>query len=63
MNLSLKEGELPFVKQARLVKRRTAVVMAFDERGQADSLERKIEICERAYGILTRGRLPSRRYI
>lgn len=54
-SISLKEGEEPFTAQARIVKRFGAavVVMAFDEAGQADSLERRKEICERAYRILT----------
>src|SRR6266704_737754 len=54
-SISLKVGEEEFKRHARLVRRYGAatVVMAFDERGQADSLERKIEICERAYRILT----------
>jgi 5-methyltetrahydrofolate--homocysteine methyltransferase len=54
-SISLKEGEAKFVEQARLVKRYGAavVVMAFDEQGQADTLERKKEICARAYKILT----------
>jgi 5-methyltetrahydrofolate--homocysteine methyltransferase len=54
-SISMKEGEEKFVRQATLVKRygAAAVVMAFDEQGQADSLERRIEICERAYRILT----------
>ncbi|HEX5372477.1 MAG TPA: methionine synthase [Aquabacterium sp.] len=53
-SISLKEGEDNFRHQARLVKRygAAAVVMAFDERGQADTYARKIEICERAYRIL-----------
>jgi 5-methyltetrahydrofolate--homocysteine methyltransferase len=53
-SLSLKEGEEAFKRQARLVKRYGAavVVMAFDESGQADSFERRIEICRRAYTIL-----------
>jgi 5-methyltetrahydrofolate--homocysteine methyltransferase len=53
-SISLKEGESKFLEQARLVRRYGAavVVMAFDEQGQADSYERKIEICERAYRIL-----------
>src|SRR6202023_1395148 len=52
---SLKEGEEKFLQQARLVRRYGAavVVMAFDERGQADSLERRKEICARSYKILT----------
>ena len=54
-SISLKEGEEPFLAQARQCMRYGAavVVMAFDERGQADTLERKISICERAYGLLT----------
>ena len=48
-SISLKEGEAKFLEQARLIRRYGAamVVMAFDERGQADSLPRRIEICER----------------
>jgi 5-methyltetrahydrofolate--homocysteine methyltransferase len=55
-SISLKEGEEKFVRQAKLIRRYGAavVVMAFDERGQADSFERKIEVCERSYRILTR---------
>ncbi|MFY9579974.1 MAG: methionine synthase [Gaiellaceae bacterium] len=54
-SISLKEGEGPFLEQARLIKRYGAglVVMAFDEQGQADTLERKVAICERAYRLLT----------
>ncbi len=54
-SISLKEGERKFVEQAKLVRRYGAavVVMAFDERGQADTLERKIEICARSYKVLT----------
>jgi 5-methyltetrahydrofolate--homocysteine methyltransferase len=54
-SISMKEGEEKFIEQARLVRRYGAavVVMAFDETGQADTFERKIEICERAYKILT----------
>jgi 5-methyltetrahydrofolate--homocysteine methyltransferase len=54
-SISMKEGEEQFIEQAKLVKRYGAavVVMAFDEEGQADTLERKVEICKRAYGILT----------
>ncbi len=54
-SISLKEGEKNFTAQARTIKRFGAavVVMAFDESGQADSLERRKEICERAYRILT----------
>ncbi|MCA9666383.1 MAG: methionine synthase, partial [Myxococcales bacterium] len=55
-SISLKEGEETFKRQARLIRRYGAsvVVMAFDETGQADTLERKLEIVERAHGILTR---------
>ncbi|HET9177445.1 MAG TPA: methionine synthase [Terriglobia bacterium] len=54
-SISLKEGEEVFKRHARLVRRYGAavVVMAFDERGQADTTERKVEICTRAYRILT----------
>ncbi|MDG2089534.1 MAG: methionine synthase [Gammaproteobacteria bacterium] len=54
-SISLKEGEELFLEQASLVKRYGAavVVMAFDETGQADTYERKIKICERAYKLLT----------
>jgi 5-methyltetrahydrofolate--homocysteine methyltransferase len=54
-SISLKEGEAEFVRQATLVKRygAAAIVMAFDEQGQADTTERKVEICTRAYKILT----------
>ncbi|HEY3198310.1 MAG TPA: methionine synthase [Nitrospirales bacterium] len=54
-SISLKEGEKAFRHYAKLVKRygAAAVVMAFDEVGQADTVERKIEICARAYRILT----------
>ena len=54
-SISLKEGEEKFIQQARLVRRygAAAIVMAFDEVGQADTKERKIEICTRAYKILT----------
>jgi len=53
-SISLKEGEAEFVRQAKLVRRygAAAIVMAFDERGQADSFARKTEICARAYRIL-----------
>ncbi len=53
-SISMKEGEARFIEQARLCLRYGAavVVMAFDEQGQADTAARKIEICERAYGIL-----------
>lgn len=54
-SISLKEGEDQFIRQTRLVRKYGAavIVMAFDEEGQADSLERRIEICSRAYRILT----------
>jgi len=54
-SISLKEGEEKFKEQARIVRRFGAavVVMAFDEVGQADTAERKVEICTRAYKILT----------
>ncbi|MEQ9465773.1 MAG: methionine synthase [Ekhidna sp.] len=53
-SISLKEGEREFIDHAKKVKRYGAavIVMAFDERGQADSYERRIEICERSYRIL-----------
>jgi 5-methyltetrahydrofolate--homocysteine methyltransferase len=53
-SLSLKEGEEPFLEQARVVRRYGAgvVVMAFDELGQAETVERKVAICERAYRLL-----------
>ncbi len=54
-SISMKEGEEAFIKQARLLRHYGAavIVMAFDENGQADTRERKVEICERAYRILT----------
>src|SRR5881296_2087564 len=54
-SISLKEGEEKFKRQAGLVRRYGAavVVMAFDERGQADSSERKVEVCTRSYHLLT----------
>jgi len=53
-SISLKEGEERFLEQARLVRRYGAavVVMAFDQQGQADTFERKIEICRRSYDLL-----------
>lgn len=53
-SISLKEGEEPFFKQARAVKRYGAavIVMAFDENGQADTYDRRIEICQRSYQLL-----------
>lgn len=55
-SISMKEGEEKFKEQARKVKMYGAavIVMAFDEKGQADTFERKIEICKRAYDILTK---------
>jgi 5-methyltetrahydrofolate--homocysteine methyltransferase len=54
-SISLKEGEAAFIEQARRVMRygAAAIVMAFDEQGQADTLERRVAICERAWKILT----------
>src|SRR5437588_1174002 len=54
-SISLKNGEEEFLRQARLVRRYGAavIVMAFDEQGQADTFERKIDICARAYKFLT----------
>jgi 5-methyltetrahydrofolate--homocysteine methyltransferase len=54
-SISLKEGEEKFIEQAKKIKRYGAavIVMAFDENGQADSYERRIEICQRSYDILT----------
>jgi len=53
-SISLKEGEAAFVHHAKLIKRYGAavIVMAFDEKGQADNYERRIEICKRSYDIL-----------
>lgn len=53
-SISLKEGEANFIEQAKEIRRFGAavIVMAFDENGQADSYERRIEICERSYRIL-----------
>ncbi|MFZ5472384.1 MAG: methionine synthase, partial [Pseudomonadota bacterium] len=55
-SISLKEGEAEFIEKAKLARRYGAavIVMAFDEQGQADTYQRKIEICARAYAILTR---------
>jgi 5-methyltetrahydrofolate--homocysteine methyltransferase len=55
-SISLKEGEEEFIRQAKLVRKYGAsvIVMAFDEKGQADTFQRKINICERAFGILTK---------
>ncbi len=54
-SISMKEGEAAFIEHAKLCKRYGAaiVVMAFDEQGQADTLQRRIEICSRAYKLLT----------
>jgi 5-methyltetrahydrofolate--homocysteine methyltransferase len=54
-SISLKEGEGAFLEQARTIRRYGAgvVVMAFDEQGQADTVDRKVSICERAYRLLT----------
>jgi 5-methyltetrahydrofolate--homocysteine methyltransferase len=54
-SISLKEGEAPFLAQAKLIKRYGAatVVMAFDQKGQADTQARKFEICQRSYKLLT----------
>ena len=66
-SISLKEGEEQFKKQANLIKQYGAavIVMAFDEKGQADSYERRIEICKRSYNILTKqvNFLPARYHI
>lgn len=53
-SISLKEGEATFIHHAKLIKRYGAavIVMAFDEKGQADTYERRIEICKRSYDIL-----------
>lgn len=54
-SISMKEGEEEFIRQAKICRRFGAavVVMAFDEQGQADTIERKVSICQRAYKILT----------
>jgi 5-methyltetrahydrofolate--homocysteine methyltransferase len=54
-SISMKEGEDEFLRQARLCRKYGAavVVMAFDEKGQADTLERRTEVCQRAYDLLT----------
>ena len=59
-SISLKEGEKAFIEQAKLIRSYGAavVVMAFDEKGQADSKIRKFEICKRAYEILKRINFP-----
>jgi 5-methyltetrahydrofolate--homocysteine methyltransferase len=55
-SISLKNGEEEFLRQARLIRRYGAatIVMAFDEQGQADNFQRKIDICSRAYDLLTK---------
>ena len=55
-SISMKEGEEKFIQQADICQSYGAsvVVMAFDENGQADTLERRVDICERAYKILNR---------
>jgi len=60
-SISMKEGEAKFLEQARLARRYGAavIVMAFDEQGQADSFERKIGICGRAYKLLTEDGFPA----
>ena len=63
-SISLKEGDGPFLDQARCIKNYGAgvVVMAFDEQGQADTTKRKVAICGRAYDLLARaGRVRGRR--
>ncbi len=54
-SISLKEGEAPFLEQAKILRRfgAAAVVMGFDEKGQAATLEKRLEICRRAYRLLT----------
>src|SRR4029434_4712055 len=54
-SISLKEGEEDFLRKARAVRRSGAavIVMAFDEQGQADTIARKVSICQRAYTLLT----------
>ncbi len=53
-SISMKEGETEFLRQAQLVRRygAAAIVMAFDERGQADTLERRVAVCQRAFALL-----------
>ena len=59
-SISLKEGEQPFLEQAKLVRRygAAAVIMAFDEGGQAETADHKFEICKRAYDLLTANGFP-----
>jgi 5-methyltetrahydrofolate--homocysteine methyltransferase len=60
-SISMKEGEEEFLRQARLCRQYGAavVVMAFDEKGQADTLQRRTEVCRRAYDLLTREGYPA----
>ena len=60
-SISLKEGEKAFVEKAKKIRRYGAavVVMAFDEEGQADTFERKINVCKRAYDLLTGAGFPA----
>ncbi|MBN2627020.1 MAG: methionine synthase [Spirochaetales bacterium] len=60
-SISLKEGEKEFLEKARKIRLygAAAVIMAFDEKGQADSLERKLEICRRSYRLLTESGFPA----
>ncbi|MCF8175065.1 MAG: methionine synthase, partial [Burkholderiaceae bacterium] len=60
-SISMKEGEAKFLEQARLARRYGAavIVMAFDEQGQADTYQRKIEICKRAYDVLVADGFPA----
>lgn len=60
-SISLKEGEKAFVEKAKIIRRYGAavVVMAFDEQGQADTFERKIAVCERAYKLLVENGFPA----
>ncbi len=60
-SISLKEGEEEFLAKARTIRRygASAVVMAFDEKGQADTVERKVSICQRAYRLLTESGFPA----
>ena len=60
-SISMKEGEAKFLEQARLARRYGAavIVMAFDEQGQADTYERKIGICQRAYDLLVKDGFPA----
>ncbi|MDP2809281.1 MAG: methionine synthase [Rhodocyclaceae bacterium] len=60
-SISMKEGEAKFIEQARLARRygAAAIVMAFDEQGQADTWQRKIGICQRAYDVLLADGFPA----